>query len=74
MTVATRPIVILLGMSSIALLGLRAADDALSIADADCPFFGASHDKIVQASLRGFRNGKLVRAPGSQAAPRDFTL
>ncbi len=65
---------ILLGCGVVALAGLWAGDDALSIEHADCPFFGPSHDKFVQASLRGFRGGRLVRldAPGA-AQPRDFS-
>ncbi|HYL38710.1 MAG TPA: DUF1549 domain-containing protein [Bryobacteraceae bacterium] len=66
-----RSIAMFLGVAAVALLGVRAADDTLAIEHADCPFFGPSHDKIVQASLRGFRSGKLVRVAGQQAA-RDF--
>ena len=70
--IRTRPVAIFLGISALALMGVRAADDALSIQHADCPFFGASHDKIVQGSMRGFRGGKLVEVPGSQSTLRDF--
>ena len=65
---------VLLGGGVLALAGLT-ADDALTIEHADCPFFGPSHDKLVQASLRGFRGGRLVRiggAPGA-AQPGDFS-
>ena len=68
----TRSVITLVGLSVLALAGVRAADDALSIADADCPFFGANHDKLVQASMRGFRDGKLVRIAGAQPATRDL--
>ncbi|HLG99462.1 MAG TPA: DUF1549 domain-containing protein [Bryobacteraceae bacterium] len=68
----TRPIAIFLGVSSLALLGLYAADDALSIEHADCPFFGVSHDKIMQGAMRGFRNGRLAHVAGSQAPSRDY--
>src|SRR5579871_5954754 len=64
MTGKTRRVAILLGTSALALVGVRAADDALAIQHAECPFFGASHDQIVQASLRGFRDGQLARIAG----------
>ena len=67
-----RPAAILLGISGLALIGLRAADDALSIEHADCPFFGSSHQKIVAGAMRGFRSGRLVRVSGSHANTRDF--
>src|SRR5579863_4272706 len=70
--VRIRPIAIFLGISTVALIGVYAADDALSIEHADCPFFGASHDKIVQGAMRGFRSGRLVRVAGSQAESRDY--
>src|SRR5271165_2322045 len=63
-----------LGISALALVGVRAGDDALSIQHADCPFFGPSHDKIVQASLRGFRNGQMVRIAGALPATHERAL
>ena len=67
-----RSIATFLGVSALALVGAYAADDALSIEHADCPFFGASHDKIVQGAMRGFRAGRLARVAGSQAESRDY--
>ena len=63
-----------LGISALALVAVRAADDVLSMQDANCPFFGANHDKIVQASLRGFRNGQLVRVAGTSPATHERAL
>jgi hypothetical protein len=71
--IITRPIVVFLGISALGLIGVRAADDTLSIQHADCPFFGADHDKIVQSSMRGFRGGKLVEVAGSRDTLRDYT-
>src|SRR5580700_9526492 len=71
--IITRPIVVFLGISALGLIGVRAADDTLSIQHADCPFYGADHDKIVQGSMRGFRGGKLVEVAGSRTALRDYT-
>jgi hypothetical protein len=70
MTGKTRRVAIFLGISAAALIGVRAADQTLSddksaFQDADCPFYGPNHDKIVQASLRGFRNGQPVRIAGA---------
>src|SRR5271166_5865957 len=70
----TKRVVTFLGISALALMSVRAADDALSIHDADCPFFGASHDKLVQASLRGFRNGQMVRVAGALPAAHERAL
>jgi hypothetical protein len=67
-----RSIAIFLSVSALTLLGVRAGDEALSIEHADCPFFGPDHDKIVQASLRGFRAGKPVRVSGRPGSSRDF--
>jgi len=69
-----RRVATFLGISAVALMGVRAADDALSFQDADCPFYGTSHDKIVQASLRGFRNGQLVRVAGALPAAHERAL
>ena len=65
----------LVSVSGLALVGLLVADDALQVNHADCPFFGASHDKIVQGALRGFKSGRLVAAGGGNAsASRDYSL
>jgi hypothetical protein len=70
-----RSFAMFLGVSALALLGVSAADDALPIEHADCPFFGPSHDKFVQASMRGFSAGKLVHVTGqSGVAARDLAV
>jgi len=62
-------------LAGLTLVGALAADEVLQINHSDCPFFGASHDKIVQASLRGFKDGKLVSVAGRDiAATHEYTL
>jgi hypothetical protein len=69
----SRSIVVLVGVSALVLVGARAADDELPIEHADCPFFGPDHDRFLKGSLRGFRNGKLVRGPGRRFAASALT-
>jgi hypothetical protein len=55
-------------LAGLTVAGVLAADEVLQVNHSDCPFFGASHDKIVQASLRGFKDGKLVSIAGRDLA------
>ncbi len=64
--VRNRTIATLVGVSAFTLIGaLTAADDALPVEHAECTFFGANHDKFVQAGARGFVAGRLV-GPAAQ--------
>src|SRR5258708_34469698 len=58
--VKSRTVAILAGASVLALMATLASEDALPVEHAECPFFGANHDKFVQAGSRGFVGGQLV--------------
>ncbi|HEY6390949.1 MAG TPA: DUF1549 domain-containing protein, partial [Bryobacteraceae bacterium] len=66
--VKSRTVAILVGASAFALIGaLAAADDALPVEHAECTFFGANHDKFVQAGARGFVAAGRLAGPASAA-------
>lgn len=52
MMLGRRSLALLIGLSACTLVGLRAFDDAASVVQhAECSFFGADHDKYVNATL-----------------------
>ncbi len=72
--VKSRTVAILAGVSALALMGTLASEDALPVEHAECTFFGANHDKFVQAGSRGFVEGRLVGpAAAQQSQASDLT-
>jgi hypothetical protein len=64
-----RSIAIVLGISGLATVGVLRSDDAASVVQhAECSFFGADHDRFVNASIReATRHG--VISPSGQVDP-----
>jgi hypothetical protein len=69
-----RSIAVLLGLSGFTIVGVLRSDDAASVVQhAECSFFGANHDKFVNAAtMEAVRHG-VISSTGQQGASAKYS-